>query len=456
MKKSSFLLLALVACMCLTSCHRCKLSVSPMEHITFEAGAGSKTLTVKSNCDWYASAAQDWITPTPNSGSDNGTIVLKVNENLNVSERTGTLEIFSDCGEVNLIMTITQKGAVGHVDTDLNSLQFAGKEDAEQSLSIIANSSWTISSKPDWIDVSSTHGKGNSTIKLTTNSRNNSSKERTSELIISCDGNSVVVNLVQKGLLAPNCEVTPTNIFTLNDGVAFDFKFGSEVSYYYYGYLEASSLGSMTDDEIVEVSEELFDRYTPEDDHLGVLADLYSGTEYYIICIGYNSEGKRGDMIKTKVKTKSSYSNYAFAAISDVYYTETTWNWTTTIGAYAKKYYQVAWSGLDAWYYGEFYADVEIAWIIDNNVKKGNLSPIVNSSEWSISRPAGDVDVYIATLAVGEDGEYPGVMNVFYGSISESNYIQMKSFEKPKQKCFVVSKSKLNKLVEESIIKKVK
>ena len=455
MRKSVSLLVVLTASMCLVSCHRCKLSVSPMEQITFDAVSGSKTLTVKSNCEWYATATQDWITPTPNSGSDNGTIVVQVSENLSVNERTGTLEIFSDCGEVNLTMTITQKGSVGHVDTDLSSLQFAGKEGAEQSLSIIANSSWTVSSKPDWIDVSSTHGKGNSTIKLTTNSKNNSSKERTSELIISCDGNSVVVNLVQKGLLAPNCEVTPTNIFTLNDGIAFDFKFGSEVSFYYYGCLTASSLGAMTDDEIVEVLEEEFYRDTPEEDQLGVLADLYSDTEYCIICVGYNSEGKRGDMIKTKVKTKNSYSNYAFDDISDVYCTETTWNWTTTIGAYAKKYYQVAFSGLEAWFYGEFYADVEVAWIIDYNVKKGNLSPIVNSSAWSLSRSAGDVDVYIATLAVGEDGEYPGVMDVFYASISESNYIQKKTFEKPHQKCFVASKSKLNKLFEKSIIKKV-
>lgn len=455
MGKSGSLLMAFAIGLSLTSCCE-ELVVSPLDAITFGAEESSKTLKVESNCDWNVVANNEWVSVTPTSGSDNGTIVVKARENGSVTDRQSSLNVFSASGEIYITIDITQKGASASIQTDFSSLQFAGHEGADQSLNITCNSSWNISSIPFWVDASSMKGNGNSTIKLTTNTRNNTSKAVTGDLVITSHDASVTVTLTQKGLLTSSCEVTPTDIFLLNDGAAFDFEFGKDVSFYYYGYIEVASKGSMTDDEIVEVVEEEFYRYTPEDDHLGVLTELEPGTEYYIICIGYNEEGKRGDMTKTKVKTKNSYSNFAFAEIHDVYYTETTWNWSTKIGAYAKKYYQLASSGLYAWLYGEYYAPVEIGWIINDNVKRGNFAPIVNSSEWTMDRAYDEVDLFIATLAVGDDGEYPGVMDLFYGSISESYEVAARSPEKPQQKtCYVASKSKLNKLVEASKITKV-
>ena len=325
---------------------------------------------------------------------------------------------------------------------------------SNNALTITSNDKWEIVSHVDWLDFSSRRGNaGTANITVSAKSANDSSQDRIGEFDVVSNDKVETIEVRQMTGLVGDCEVVPMNLVVLTDGVAFDFKFGKKVSYYYYGYIEKVVAGSMTDDEIAEHSQENFKRYTPEEDHLGSIDGLYSSTEYYVVAFGYDSKGNRGDMTKILVTTKPIITNRARVTISNVTYNSTEWNWNTTISPYAKKYYMLALSGLYAWYYGEFMCDAEIAWGIKDGIKDGSLTPILNSGSWRLGRETGDEELYIAAWAVGDNEEFSGQLDTFYGSLSD-NAVKSKSVAYKKTTTRMSSKKSVREYLKNSIVKK--
>lgn len=63
------------------------LSVTPTN--LFGADGGRQTISVSGNVSWAATADQDWITLTPATGSNNGSVEVDVAENMGATERSG-------------------------------------------------------------------------------------------------------------------------------------------------------------------------------------------------------------------------------------------------------------------------------------------------------------------------------------------------------------------------------
>ncbi|GEM_PF-3467857 len=64
--------------------------------VPFEAAAGETTVNVTSNTDWTATSdATDWCTVTPPSGTNNGTITIKVTANPEMRDRSATVTVKS-------------------------------------------------------------------------------------------------------------------------------------------------------------------------------------------------------------------------------------------------------------------------------------------------------------------------------------------------------------------------
>ncbi|HYG20216.1 MAG TPA: BACON domain-containing carbohydrate-binding protein, partial [Ohtaekwangia sp.] len=76
--------------------------------LAFAAAAGSNTIGVTSNVNWTVSDNQTWITTSPGSGSNNGTVTVSVEANTGTSQRTGTVTI-SGAG-ITRNVSITQGG----------------------------------------------------------------------------------------------------------------------------------------------------------------------------------------------------------------------------------------------------------------------------------------------------------------------------------------------------------
>ncbi len=82
------------------------LSVSSVSEFT--ASAGTKTATITSNLSWSVTDNQSWITVTPTSGTNNGTISIAVTENTSSTTRTGTVTVSG--GSLTRTVSISQAG----------------------------------------------------------------------------------------------------------------------------------------------------------------------------------------------------------------------------------------------------------------------------------------------------------------------------------------------------------
>ena len=246
------------------------------------------------------------------------------------------------------------------------------------------------------------------------------------------------------------CEVTITNLVSMTDGIAFDFNIGEEVSYYYYGYIEYSMGSYMADEEIVEYAKSILEANSPEDNQLGYIMNLTPNTKYYLVAFGCNSDGSHGDVYKTIVKTKDVVSDRPSVSIHDVVYNSTTWEWSTTIASNVKEYYMVATSGTYADAFAELPSAV-LAWLLKSAIDEGSNTPLRESTSWYMERTSTDNSVFIYTWAVGNDGEFAGELDTFYGVLDEGPAFSPKAAKKA-LKSGAVSKNSLRECLKNFVI----
>lgn len=302
------------------------------------------------------------------------------------------------------------------VSTDLNELNFAGTSGDVVVLSIHSNTNWIISGVPSWLKASSTNGTGNASVTFTTTSANNSSAERTADIFVQAGEASKSVHVRQEGLNVSNCDVTPNLMITLANDFACDFNCDEEVKYFYIARATSAWDDRMTEEEIIDkLKSDPDNRLSPNDDLVISFSGLTQKTNYYLYLIGFDKNGKHGNLTKTEIKTKSS-TNQAQAFISSVQYNTTQWKWTTSVNAYSDHYYQfVACNVINS---SNTYSKGIIAWYFKNQLdsKPSDFSPIKNGGAWTCPRNTNYVD--IMTWAVDSNGELSGIVNRYTGTIS--------------------------------------
>lgn len=107
------------------------------------------------NLDWKASADASWITLDETSGSQSGTIDVRIAKNEEGKGRTGTITFIA--GELKKTLSISQK----YRDTSTPQLEITTKspiklgfEGGSQSISFVCNVAWEASVNVDWITFS--------------------------------------------------------------------------------------------------------------------------------------------------------------------------------------------------------------------------------------------------------------------------------------------------------------
>lgn len=165
-------------------------------------GDGQETeLIVTSNCRWTISFSAEWLSVTPTSGNNSGTVKVSAGKNTTGKERSATLTIQGGTSPSRSVVVTQAKGSEDPVTktlaTNTTSLTFEANEDTK-SFNITSNTSWTIS-KPDWCSISATTGSGDAEIYVTA-SENPNKEQRTGQIIISGEGvNSVTITITQNG-----------------------------------------------------------------------------------------------------------------------------------------------------------------------------------------------------------------------------------------------------------------
>ena len=292
---------------------------------------------------------------------------------------------------------------------NLSEVILTAEENDDQELTIASTAPWTLAGGADWLHISATSGTGTSTIKLATKRSNPSSDERSTTITITSGELTCNVLVKQEPGKVVNCTAVPTNIVALSDGIAHDYKFGSQVSFYISTLGKKSTFDCYTNDEIYNILLKEGDRKTPNESYVAVWDDLEAQTEYNIYTIAFDKNGKPGDMLVNTIKTKSD-KDQAYVLISIDECNDRNWIYTTTITAYCTKYYHMAWSApteegalIDK-------PDVYLAWLLkDKNASSDPLPLAVQSQGWHTKKNEEDAYVHVFTWGLNANNEYSGI-----------------------------------------------
>ncbi len=295
-----------------------------------------------------------------------------------------------------------------------SSISLVSMANSSATITITCNGNWSITSKPEWINVSSTSGNGDTAVTITALTDNNTASVRSGTIDVQSGSLSSTVEVSQVAGLESGCEVIVSDEVILDTSATFRVKFGSKASYLYAGYFPVSSAG-WSDDKLVAEMENNSKAMNAKDGLDLTADDLTESTDYIQCFVAYTENGKRGEVIRKKFTTPSS-KNAPQAFINDVGYTSSSWFWSTTIGATAQEYYMMAYTGTTALMSAMFLAPSDFGMLFKD--KLSDLTSYVNSQEWSMSRTEGEMDLLICTWAQ-RDKIWSGVLNVFYGSINE-------------------------------------
>lgn len=164
--------------------------------LQYENVASKYDVTIDSEADWTSAVSDSWITVNPNNGKAGKTTVsIEVTPNTSISSRNGYVAIKTGTAE-RLQIAIQQKGI--YIEAD-ESLTFTSVEESKK-LSIRSNTSWTVTSKPNWLTLSKETGEGNDEITVTS-TENPNTTSRTGEIVLGQAGLSILckVKVTQLG-----------------------------------------------------------------------------------------------------------------------------------------------------------------------------------------------------------------------------------------------------------------
>jgi hypothetical protein len=167
-----------------------QLTVSPTS-LSFTENGGSENISITSNTSWIVSSNQSWCTVSPTSGSNNGTVTIRVDENKNTTTRSAIITI--KYGDKSITISVSQKAAPVLLTVSPTSLSFKESGGSEK-ISITSNTNWTVSSNQSWCKISPASGSNNGTVTVTA-STNDSNSERSAKITIKDTKNSVAIEV---------------------------------------------------------------------------------------------------------------------------------------------------------------------------------------------------------------------------------------------------------------------
>ena len=163
---------------------------------------GNTTFTITSNRSWTVEDDADWITVTPTSGSNDGTLTATYLENTNIIQRVGTITVTGS--GITRTVTVTQESAP--LLTVTPSDQYVGNTEGNTTFTITSNRSWTVEDDADWITVTPTSGSNDGTLTATY-LENTNTIQRVGTITVTGGGITRTVTVTQES--APSLTVTP-------------------------------------------------------------------------------------------------------------------------------------------------------------------------------------------------------------------------------------------------------
>lgn len=168
------------------------------EKMEFASGAGTKQLTLSTNTGWKVqSVSASWISIDPMEGeaSDAATVNVKVQDNPNVEQRTGTIVLGKEGFSGNLTIKVSQVGKnFGELP---EALQFENTA-SSQSVNIVTDGAWDAVTDDSWIHLSATSGEGPGTLNISVDANPNN-ESRSGQVVVTVGLTTKIISVVQVG-----------------------------------------------------------------------------------------------------------------------------------------------------------------------------------------------------------------------------------------------------------------
>ena len=148
--------------------------------MVFTSSSGEQTFKITANTSWAVSSDRTWCSVNPTSGSNNGSVTVKVSENTQTSARTATISVKTDAGIRTV--SVTQNGASEQVSLSVSDMEFAAGS-GSKIFRIKSNTAWAVSSNKNWCSVSQTSGSGDGSVTVSVD-ENTSPSSRTATITV--------------------------------------------------------------------------------------------------------------------------------------------------------------------------------------------------------------------------------------------------------------------------------
>ena len=143
------------------------ISLSPIT-LEFTDVGGTGVLAVNSNSNWTISGPS-WLTLSQASGSGNGTVSVMVGSYTGTTDRIGV--VTASTQDTSATATVIQS-KYEYISATPETLTFSYTGETK-SLYVKASGAWTCSSYPSWLQLSTTAGSGDTTLRLTAGTNDN-------------------------------------------------------------------------------------------------------------------------------------------------------------------------------------------------------------------------------------------------------------------------------------------
>lgn len=127
---------------------------------TVPATASVFTVTIQSNADWSVIDLPEWVTATPSSGQNSGSLVFSVSANPQTNSRNTVIKI----GDKSVEIT---QAAAAPITTISPSTFNTGPEQKTYTIDVESNTNWDVTSQQTWLSFSPESGFGNGQIQVT-------------------------------------------------------------------------------------------------------------------------------------------------------------------------------------------------------------------------------------------------------------------------------------------------
>ncbi len=192
---------------------------------------GGMQFTVSSNVSWTVSDDQSWLTVTPASGSNNGTITLSYTANTGAT-RTGIITVTG--GGITRTVTVNQAGTNATLSVSPTSITLGSAANSNDTFTITSNVAWTATDNQSWLTMNQVSGTGDTTIGIRATSANTSATSRTATITVIASGvtpQTITVTQAGTAPITPSLSVSPTSLSVLSSSGSSDVTINSNVSW---------------------------------------------------------------------------------------------------------------------------------------------------------------------------------------------------------------------------------